>query len=824
MAGDVHCLRTIDDLTLDVLADVLDAPVRSFTTERIGSGQVSSTYRVHLDGDLDVRTVIVKLADPDHEVRRTGILTGQYRREVEFYQRVTQRLPQDSLTRCYHAAYDPEAGWLTLVLEDVAPASQGDQLAGCPPERAELVVRELAAIVAAAARHDDLDWLDVQPPITTATLTLLRPRFVARYAHLLTDDESRLVEDLVSQTDTWWANKPARRSITHGDFRLDNILFADDPSTGPHVLTIVDWATLMRGPVTEDLCYFIGGSLTPEDRRAHEERLVRIYHAELVRHGLVDLTWQECWDSYRWGAFSGVLMVLAASTIVSQTERGDELFLTMLRRHIAQIRDLGSAELLAQVHRRRLLVDPRDEHRHEPGTERYWNESWYLDAIDENGRDGAYLRMGYVPNLQETVLTAWIVSQGRPSVAVIDYAAPLPEQGMTVTTDAFTSEVDIVEPLKRVRVTIRGTGESFPDPAAALRGERGTPVPVEFDLEWETDGLPFMYPVTTRYEMPCRVRGAVRVGDEVRRIDGPGQRDHSWGDRNWWALNWTWASAHLDDRTRVQVIETRVPGLPILASGYSQRDGDLREILYTNARHDLPADRLPRRTVLNLDPTGAELRYEPFAYGPLRLTAPDGRICEFPRALARISTPDGRNGVGWIEWGENMPAPISGGPVRRALRGVGNRFRGVLGHLGSRVPVSAVARVMTSPVGPRIVDAVFRVLPAHLDPDYASTVDARIRFNILDDKGIRVRCYDLVLGVDAPPRVERPGPSTPEPRCALGLTGTDLALMGAGRLDTAEAVIDRRIVLEGDVLFMLVAAPILTGPTFPTQKPLADVS
>ncbi len=39
-------------------------------------------------------------------------------------------------------------------------------------------------------------------------------------------------------------------------------------------------------------------------------------------------------------------VAFAAAMLVKQTERGDDMFLTMLRRHCAQIRDNNSLELL----------------------------------------------------------------------------------------------------------------------------------------------------------------------------------------------------------------------------------------------------------------------------------------------------------------------------------------------------------------------------------------------------------------------------------------------------------------------------------------------
>jgi hypothetical protein len=59
---------------------------------------------------------------------------------------------------------------------------------------------------------------------------------------------------------------------------------------------------------------------------------------------------------------------------------------------------------------------------------------------------------------------------------------------------------------------------------------------------------------------------------------------------------------------------------------------------------------------MTISPGDLELQVEPVAFGALRLDSPDGRSSLFPRAMARVTTDDGRTGTGWIEW--NRPQPI----------------------------------------------------------------------------------------------------------------------------------------------------------------------
>ena len=62
----------------------------------------------------------------------------------------------------------------------------------------------------------------------------------------------------------------------------------------------------------------------------------------------------------------------------------------------------------------------------------------------------------------------------------------------------------------------------------------------------------------------------MRVGDETIELRGVGQRDHSWGARDWWSAEWMWSAGHLDDGTRFHGVEFRLPGAPPLSVGYLQ--------------------------------------------------------------------------------------------------------------------------------------------------------------------------------------------------------------------------------------------------------------
>ena len=164
--------------------------------------------------------------------------------------------------------------------------------------------------------------------------------------------------------------------------------------------------------------------------------------------------------------------------------------------------------------------------------------------------------------------------------------------------------------------------------------------------------------MTTRYEVPCLVPGEISVGGDRWDVDGQGQRDHSWGVRDWWAFGWCWAAARLDDGTRVHFADIRIPGQPI-ALGYLQPpDGGVEPVATLEMSEELAEEGLPVPRWRRSNRVVSISISEPIAFGPLLLVAPDGRTSRFPRAAARFMAGDGRTGIGWIEWNQPDPAPV----------------------------------------------------------------------------------------------------------------------------------------------------------------------
>ncbi len=305
-------------------------------------------------------------------------------------------------------------------------------------------------------------------------------------------------------------------------------------------------------------------------------------------------------------------------------------------------------------------IDPADERTHPAGPEPLWSESYYLDFTAADGSVGGYVRIGRYPNLSGPdgpgVVWYWacVVGPDRSLVTLIDHTVAMPTryESLEVRGYGLWADHNVETPLDHFSLGLEGFGVALDDPADTYRGLRGERTPLGFDLEWETDGLGFRWPdEMDRYEIPCRVHGEVLVGDERIEFEGPGQRDHSWGPRDWWSLGWCWTAWRMDDGTRYHAVTT----LPSqgLAIGYRQPGSTGQALELITAFESVPelgAEDIPTSARLEVEGRGFEVR--PLAWSPVLLEHPDGRLSRFPRAMASFDAVDGAHGIGWIEYNQ----------------------------------------------------------------------------------------------------------------------------------------------------------------------------
>jgi len=356
-----------DEITPEWLTDALrksgaikDATVTSFDGKVIGEGagfmgqlaKLSLTYDKPEEGAP--KSVIGKFAAAAMENREVAMFFRFYEREVNFYEQIAERVELRT-PRCFFSAFEPSNGDYLLLLEDLAPAQVGDQVAGCSTEHVRLAISELAKFQATWWNSPELDKLDWMPgldaewfiqavedgyaqawePFVEFTKSYLTPE--------LADIGKRYGTSIRKIMSTLGTELPT--TIVHGDFRLDNLFFAS-PQGGPP-LCVIDWQISSKGGGIFDVAYLVAGTLPEAERKATERHLVKLYLDTLVAHGVKDYSYEQCWQDYR---LSTLLLlgysVIALGSLDHANERGVELFTTISKRTFAAIIDLKSAELL----------------------------------------------------------------------------------------------------------------------------------------------------------------------------------------------------------------------------------------------------------------------------------------------------------------------------------------------------------------------------------------------------------------------------------------------------------------------------------------------
>ncbi len=348
-----------DDVTSEWLSSVLGGDVGPVTSQYIGDGHIGVNIRVAMpDAEAELpRSVVVKLPATDETSLTTAAMLRHYERETRFYTELASTVDM-RVPACLYGDWTAATNAFVLVLEDMAPATQGDQLTGCTFSRACDAVRELAKLH--GPRWDDptlydIDWIEHDRTTDGADSgdeagaglammwQMFFPGFSSTYRSHLSADEFELAKRFGSVIGTWRGGRSGPRAITHGDYRLDNMLFAT-PDGGPPV-TVVDWQTPAHGSPITDLSYFIGAGLLPPERRAHERDLVAVYLEALGAYGItLDESW--VWEQYRRDAFAGLAVAAMASQIVTLNDRSEAMFGAMAQRHLRQALDLDSFSLI----------------------------------------------------------------------------------------------------------------------------------------------------------------------------------------------------------------------------------------------------------------------------------------------------------------------------------------------------------------------------------------------------------------------------------------------------------------------------------------------
>jgi hypothetical protein len=333
----------------------VEAVVANVTAQPVGTGQIGDSIRFTLTyrygAGVAPASLVGKFPAEHPKSFEAGVAAGSYVREVMFY-RTLATTAGVATPRCLVAEIDEHSGRFVLLFEDLAPARQGDQLAGVSLEQAELVVDQAAML---HASHWGDEGLEVVPWLIAsraAAPTLLSKDRVGdywrgyseRYRDRLsprTLEASRRLAERIERLEALGGP----RCLVHNDFRSDNMMFAT--AEGGRPITILDWQSVGLGAGPNDLGYFLAGALPPDQRRASEAALLERYHRRLTTAGVKGYDAAQLRRDYAVGGLRLLMVSFVSSMRVKQTPRGDDMFMQMAHAATEHIFDNGALDLLA---------------------------------------------------------------------------------------------------------------------------------------------------------------------------------------------------------------------------------------------------------------------------------------------------------------------------------------------------------------------------------------------------------------------------------------------------------------------------------------------
>jgi len=323
----------------------IDASVRELSMRSVGTGQLGETRR------FDLRyagtpppgapvSLVGKFPSADPVSAETGRNLGIYRTEVMFYRELAPRT-RIRTPRALVAEID-ESDRFVLLFEDLAPATQGDQMRGCSLDEARRVLRE-GALLHSAFWNDQallkLPWVQVpagaQGFYTTDLIERSWHHVQHHYADFLTAEMREVCDRYVRHHAYWNRPRDLPKCFSHNDFRQDNMMFGGADGR----VAVVDWQTASFLGAGMDVAYFLGGAFDRPTRRQHERALLGEYHEALIAHGVRDYPFDRLLRDYAHYSFAIIAVALAATLIVKRTERGDRMLMQMVMSGAAQVLD-----------------------------------------------------------------------------------------------------------------------------------------------------------------------------------------------------------------------------------------------------------------------------------------------------------------------------------------------------------------------------------------------------------------------------------------------------------------------------------------------------
>ena len=196
---------------------------------------------------------------------------------------------------------------------------------------------------------------------------------------------------------------------------------------------------------------------------------------------------------------------------------------------------------------------------HPKGGHTEWNESFYFSFYDKKNDICAFMRIGLKPNKPLKNMFCFFMLPDGSYIGLKD-----DEKYENDSLVAKNLSFHKIQPEKKWNLTFDGKLLNFAN---------GKPVEVSFDFDFESLNSIFDYRdcvsgikekisqsvASEHLEQFGKANGNLKVGNNQYSIDGLGERDHSWGVRDWNAPKmWIWLTCQFSEESALNVTKLTV--------------------------------------------------------------------------------------------------------------------------------------------------------------------------------------------------------------------------------------------------------------------------
>ena len=231
------------------------------------------------------------------------------KREVKFYNTMKDFNEELQIPICYDATFSEETSQSHIILDDLSKTHI--ELSNWPlplsKRHCELAIEGLAKFHAFWWDRENLEEI-----ISFMNKKIIFSMFEAHEQTLnrilkflgdrMSDTRRNLYKKVFSlYPQLIWRriSKNKNRTLQHGDAHFWNFFYPKDIENECNEVYLIDWQSWGPGFGTGDLTYMIGLHWFPERRCEMEKELTKRYYNALIKHGVKNYSWDDCWYDYR---------------------------------------------------------------------------------------------------------------------------------------------------------------------------------------------------------------------------------------------------------------------------------------------------------------------------------------------------------------------------------------------------------------------------------------------------------------------------------------------------------------------------------------------